>query len=394
MPASLGVRSTRQMLLRFTIATAVLVPTSLAGAQSAPKAPPRETPRQPESQKIEVDLRPRFRVGSDRRVVLKQETSQTVPSLDAGDGAAPGTTSAVPGKRGGPAAKQPPAEQRVSSTTELTLVFRPTRVDDTGASVDVIIDAIRATRKGGDADDTFDSSRPATQPGKKPSGKPSNPKTAPGGPDADAMIEQLMAEQSLESQMRPLVGEKMTLRLDADGDVVEVQGGERLVAALSPMSGGLASLGDLTGAGDSNNAKDIFKSIVGGPGKPKARVGESWDSTTQLDMAILGPMRMRTQSTLSSFRGGVAQIDMRGGLEPRSESGDNAAGRKASKSQPAVDVNYSGSCLWDSEDGFVRSMNLRQLSTVRLELAGKQSTITSESTTNVTTSRGITPRSR
>jgi len=322
-----------------------------------------------------IDLRPKFRLGSDRRVVLKQESSQNAPDLGDAD---PAAGQANP--------RSAPATQRVTSTSELTLVFRPTQVSSDGATVEIVIDAIRASRHGGDTDDTFDSSKPASKKATQPTNRqpPSDP--------ANDLLDQLMESQSLEKQLRPLVGEKMVMKLNADGDILEVRGGEKLAQALSPMSTGMEQLGGLSASPTQQN--DLFKSIVGGPGRASANVGESWETRTGLDLSILGQMNMRTKSTLSSMRGSVAQLDIKGQLEPSSEApapgtpGQQAAATTA----PKIDVTYGGTCMWDTEDGFVRSMNTRQLTTIRLGNSTKPTTISAETTTSITSGSGVSIR--
>jgi len=311
-----------------------------------------------------VDLRPRFKLGTDRRIVLKQETSQTLPQLDA-DGST---------KSGGG------HEQRVRSTHEITLVFRPVSVSDEGSQVEIAIEAIRASRSGGDAEDSFDSSKPVKA-------KPAKPGKATPKNDPNDLLDQLMEAQSLENQMRPLIGEKMIMRLGPTGDIIEVRGGEKLVQALAPMGGGLGALTAAASDGATPSSEDLFKSIVSGPGKSTANVGETWESLTDLDLSILGRSSLRTRSTLASMRGPLAQIETRGSLEPSSESnGKDAAG-------PKVDVSYSGTYQWDTEDGFVHAMNTRQLTTIRLQNSAKPVTITAETNTSITRS-GVSVRQR
>jgi hypothetical protein len=313
-----------------------------------------------------VDLRPKFRLGSDRRIVLKQETSQTLPQLGE-DGTAKPTKL---------------QDDRVTSASEITLIFHPVATTTDGATVDITIEAIRASRTGGESNDSFDSNKPSPPKNSKPVTNPQQ--TDPAGD----LLTQLMESQSLESRMRPLIGEKMTMRLDPNGDVIDVRGGEKLVEALSPMGGGLGAITSGGLGSSAPSSSDLFKSIVGGPGKATATVGETWETSSDLDLSILGQSRMKTRSTLSSLRGSIAQVDMRGTLEPASESADKGS------SGPKIDVSYSGVYQWDTEDGFVQSMNTRQLTTIRLNNSAKPVTITAETNTSISRSGGVTVRPR
>lgn len=360
--AALDIRC-RTWTLTLVPAAFAMATCSLAHAQAvlAPKAEPAQI-----SRAGAIDLRPKFRMGTDRRIVLKQDTSQTVPQL--GDDGTARTTGAK--------------EDRVTTTSEITLVFHPVASSSDGATVDITIEAIRASRSGGDSDDSFDSTKPLRPKAAKPS---TNPQQADPAGD---LLTQLMESQSLESRMRPLVGERMTMRLGADGDVLDVRGGEKLVEALSPMGGGLGALATAGAGGPAPDSADLFKSIVSGPGKPSANVGESWDSSSDLDLSILGQSRMKSRSTLSSIRGSLAQIDMRGTLEPTSEGADKGS------AGPKIDVSYNGAYQWDVEDGFVHSMNTRQLTTVRLNNSAKPVTITAETNTSIARSGGVSVRPR
>jgi len=378
---------------------------SVAQAQVRPPLPeraepqPPQQPRSPEARpntEGQVDLRPRFTLGLDRRIILRQQTSQTLPSsmLDANDDEPAAPTSTPNGKQPKKTAPgkttKPAAEQRSTGTTELSLVFRPTGVTTEETTVDVVIESIKATRKSADKEDAFDSTKPpkAKAPAKtKPSTKSPTkaPTNAPAGSPADEpaespddMIERLMEEQSLESRLKPLVGEKMTLRLNADGEITSVQGGEKLAQALSPLGGGLESLQALGGA-NTPSSEDLFKSILSGPGKPFARVGESWDSVATLDLAVLSSVKLRTRNTLASMRGTLAQIDSKTTMEPSSESPT-----KAGQSAPKLEVNAAGSCQWDAGEGFLHSLSSRETTTVRLNFGSEPMTMTSESTTTIT----------
>lgn len=291
------------------------------------------------------DLRPKFRVGQDRRVRLKLESHETSPDLLAENEEGGGR------KKGKPEAA---GESEMNTWQEFVLVFRPVKVDEAGSEVDIVFESIKSKVEGPGVDDTFDSGSPAP--------KQTKPGSSPQSKDPLQQLEALAKPPSLEELMRPLVGETMTLTIDREGNITDVRGGQKLVRALNPMApSAMAQMG-----GDTP-IRDLFKSIVGTPGKTHAKPGESWSSATNLDVFPMGSTALRTDYTLGSVQGNAGTIAFRGGLKPREDASPGGGGLTISKAE------YSGSTNWDQEDGFARSMNAKQ--ELHAELAIGQSNV-------------------
>lgn len=294
------------------------------------------------------DLRPKFRIGQDRRVRLKLESHETSPDLLAEtDEDLPPTT-----PKKSPKTSKPAAESEVNTWQEFVLIFRPTKVGEEASEVEVVFESIKSKVDGPGVDDTFDSSKPAPKPAK----------TAPKSNDPLQQLEALAKPPSLEELMRPLVGEALTLTLDRDGNITDVRGGQKLVRALNPMaSAAMAQMG-----GDAP-IRDLFKSIVGMPGKPHAKPGESWSSATNLDVFPIGNASLRTDYKLTSVQGNLGKIVFSGGLKPREDPSPGGGGLTISKAE------YGGTTNWDQADGFAASMNAKQ--ELNAELAIGQSNV-------------------
>lgn len=329
------------------LAAGLALGTSVVGAAGREPAPAVEPLPQGA-----FDLRPKFRMGQDRRVLLKLESHETSPDLLAetedGDAQAP--------KRS-PKANKPgtAAESEMNTWQEFVLVFKPVKVGEEVSEVDVVFESIKSKVEGPGVDDTFDSSKPAPKQ-TKPS--PQSPKSS----DPLQQLEALAKPPSLEELMRPLVGDKLTLTIDRDGTITDVRGGQKLVRALNPMApNALAQMG-----GDAP-IRDLFKSMVGTPGKPHARPGETWSSATNLDVFPIGNASLRTDYKLTGVRGDNGSIVFKGGLKPREDASPGGGGLTISKAE------YSGTTDWDQADGFARGMNAKQ--ELNAELAIGQSNV-------------------
>ena len=317
----------------------------VVGMEPTPAKPAATTEDLPQGS---FDLRPKFRMGQDRRVRLKLESRETSPDLLADTDDA----EEVPAKRKSPASSRPPAESEMNTWQEFVMVFRPTKVGENSSEVDIVFESIKSKVQGPGVDDSFDSSKPAPKPTK------STPKSS----DPLQQLEALTKPPSLEELMRPLVGETMTLTIDRDGNITEVRGGQKLVRALNPMApSAMAQMG-----GDSP-IRDLFKSIVGTAGKPHAKPGESWSSATNLDVFPIGNTSLRTDYKLTGVQGNVGKIAFSGGLKPREDASPGGGGLTISK------ADYAGTTNWDQADGFATSMSAKQ--ELNAELAIGQSKV-------------------
>lgn len=298
------------------------------------------------------DLRPKFRMGQDRRVRLKLESHEISPDLlaETEEGDAPAPKKSPKTNKPGAA-----AESEMNTWQEFVLVFRPVRVSAEGSEVEVVFESIKSKVEGPGVDDTFDSSKPAPK-----VTKPSQ--QAPKPSDPLQQLEALTKPPSLEELMRPLVGDTLTLTIDRDGNITDVRGGQKLVRALNPMAPSA-----MTQMGGDAPIRDLFKSMVGTPGKPHAKPGETWSSATNLDVFPIGNASLRTDYTLAGVRGDTGSIVFKGGLKPREDASPGGGGLTISKAE------YAGTTDWDQADGFARGMNAKQ--ELNAELAIGQSNV-------------------
>ncbi|MGH7242803.1 MAG: DUF6263 family protein [Phycisphaerales bacterium] len=313
------------------VGAAVIAPATPAvqpGGNPKPRDP--EAPKPNDGEDIPAgsfDLRPKFRMGQDRRVRLSLDSKETQPDL---------TKELDPANRTGDTKNA--AADEMKTKQDFVLIFRPTKVGEDGTSeVSIIFDQIRSHVEGPGVDDSFDSSKPA--PAKKPAPKPAEADPLGG----------LGKVPTLEETLRPLVGEELSIVFDRDGNVIEVRGGEKFVRALNPMAPE-----ELTQMGGDEKMRDLFKSIVSTPGKRSANSGETWSSDTALDLFPIGGSRLHTDYRLSNVQGAKGKISFQGKLVPSKDPSPGSGGLKLNK------ADYAGSTDWDQEDGFARSMQSTQ----------------------------------
>jgi len=211
--------------------------------------------------------------------------------------------------------KENPVKDEVSQ--ELGLRFVCTGVTETGGTMDLVFDRFSLAMTQGDLTTKFDSDEPAS----KDEGNP------------------------VASIIRPLVGTKLSLTLDADGNITNIEGGEELAAA---------SMG--FGAELSNPARvrALFGPIFTAQKSPgKAEIGKTWSTSDTTDVAPFGSITISTDSTLKSHKAGVAKIEFRGdmGLSPQTET-QAVVGLEESV--------YTGSIDWNTELGMPDSMKTTQ----------------------------------
>ena len=224
------------------------------------------------------------------------------------------------------------------------LVFKPTRVGEDGTSeVAIVFEQIRSHVSGPGTDDSFDSSTP--------------PPAKPKSPQANDPLGGLGNPPTLEETLRPLVGQTLSVVFDRDGNVTDVRGGEKFVRALNPMAPeGLAQMG-----GD-EKMRELFRSIVSTPGKRSAKPGETWSSSTELDLFPIGGSSLRTDYKLTSVQGARGKITFDGRLVPTKDASPGSGGLKLNK------ADYNGTTDWDQEDGFARSMKSTQALDAELKI--------------------------
>jgi hypothetical protein len=304
-------------------------PSPAAPAPTEPKKAPAEDSAEIPSGSF--DLRPKFRMGQNRRVRLSLDSKETQPDL---------TAELDPARK----PNEPASSDEMKTKQDFVLVFKPTKVNEDGTSeVAIVFEQIRSHVEGPGVDDTFDSSKPA--PAKPKTPKPADPLGGLGEPP------------TLEETLRPLVGETIAIVFDRDGNVTEVRGGEKFVRALNPMAPeGMAQMG-----GD-EKMRELFRSIVSTPGKRSAKPGESWSSDTSLDLFPIGGSKLHTDYRLSNVQGAKGKITFQGNLVPTKDASPGAGGLKLSK------VEYGGSTEWDQEDGFARSMQSSQALDAELKI--------------------------
>lgn len=352
-------------------------PASPSPGPTAP-ATPNPIPAKPADPKPAqslVDLRPRFKVGQLRR--LKMENSSvstmpkaTLPGLDENPTSKPPTGPNTPTTNPRPATpatkpSTPPssAPKPADTTTstflqEFTLVITPTAVDEAGtATVDIVFETIKAKIISEFANDEFDSTKPA----------PKKPKPAGTNPLGD-----LGELPLLEQTLRPLVGDKITLTIDREGNISRVTGGEKLAAIFQSSPAGV------TAATGSGSTASLFGPIfTAAKSKGQAAIGESWTLSDKLSLSMLGDVTMQTKHTLRSHAGARASVDLAGAIQPGTAAPD------PSKPFTLRACEHTGSYIWNTDDGFVESMTSHQSMKVDFSLAGMSGTADSAQTTKI-----------
>ncbi|MBL8876871.1 MAG: hypothetical protein JNM86_13830 [Phycisphaerae bacterium] len=335
----------RAMAFAVAMLAGMMAGHGVVGAPAAPSrtsdAPGQADPVKPSKEdgnEIPVgsfDLRPKFRMGQDRRVRLSLDSKETKPDL---------TAELDPARK--PNDPKAAATDEMKTKQDFVLVFKPVKVSEDGTSeVSIVFEQIRSHVEGPGVDESFDSSKPAPA-------KPKTPKPAESDPFGG-----LGKTPTLEETLRPLVGESLSVVFDRDGNVTEVRGGQKFVRALNPMAPE-----EMMQMGGDEKMRDLFKSIVSTEGKRYAKPGESWSTDTSLDVFPIGGSRLRTDYKLSNVQGAKGKITFQGKLVPSKDASPGSGGLKLSK------VDYGGSTDWDQEDGFARSMQSSQALDAELKI--------------------------
>lgn len=281
---------------------------------NAPERP--EVPGDPRGTGGTIDLRPRFPVGRETRYVMRIKSDGTVD-----------IAGLVPGLGADPEADKDGTKQQMEQ--EIGFVLRVTSgTQEEGATVEMVQERIKISIKHGSDEIFYDS-------------------TAPRRPNDDADL--------IEPYIKSVVGSKLTIRFDADGNVKDIQGGGEL-----GMPGAMGRLGIPT---DAKSIGSLFGPISNRTaGRGLYRVGERWTNTDQVDTGPIGSFRMVTQHTLRSAQAGSAEVIFNGRIEPGSETG------KPGSPFQVKDSRYQGKYVWDTHAGQLKSMESEQ----EIEIAAGQ----------------------
>ncbi|MCC6970598.1 MAG: hypothetical protein IT434_10290 [Phycisphaerales bacterium] len=289
----------------------------------------------------EVDLRPKFEQGQVVRYKLEQNsTSKTSADRD--------------------------RTKNTSSQMDqaIWIAMRTMQVDESGvATVEVSYERVSLAIDSDEFKGAFDTAQPpasstpptpspaAKPPTARPPGTPSRPATPPARNPDDRDNAEMLA-----LVVRPMLDSKLTLKIDAAGNIISATGG----AGLSPSS--LVGLDGLKSLPSSSNAGLLGPIFTAKKSSGRARIGESWTSNDTLDASALGSMKMRTTHTLRSAAAGIASVDLAGMIDKSSEG----------KSGPlqVKDSTFAGRYKWDTAKGQLESMDINQSIAMEIAIEG------------------------
>ena len=289
----------------------------------------------------EVDLRPHLIAGKQTRytmdIISRNSThSPTTPDMD--------------------------QDQKMKESLGLSMKVIEVGAEG-GGTVELVYESVKMNLDTGDMKIDFDSTRPTKQtpaggrppakPDKKPAKNPGRgnaPPAAEPQPEpkpADPLADDPIAD-AVNSMLRGMVGTKLTLKVDAGGNITSVTGGESL-------GGGMGGLGGVPGLGGGMGGPGMQQGLawlVSGPGqRGKAYVGESWTNDDTLSNTPVGSFKMTTKHTLRSFSHGLANLAFTGRIEMLSEGGGaGPLGFQVKNSR------YDGTYQWDTDAGALKEM--------------------------------------
>ncbi len=286
----------------------------------------------------EVDLRPRFETGRETRYQLDLTSANELRS---------DSTPEISGDQ--------------TLTQSIRLRLRTIEAGAEGATVELVYDSIKATLETADFRAEFDSAAgPAKSPssakpagsvptttGRPQRGSPGNTGRATPDPEMNELLAQLM---------RPMVGTKLTMKVDAAGNITSVSGGESLAGAgLSGLLGdalkglGGGGLGALPGGGGMSASPMNW--MISGPGqRGTVRIGESWTNNDTLTGTPIGGLSMVTKHTCRSVSGGLANCSFQGQADGASQ-GHGAGTGLTGLGFRLRESSYGGTYTWDTERG-------------------------------------------
>ena len=305
-----------------------------------------------ESRGQEVDLRPKFEQGQVVRYKLEQNSStKSIADRD--------------------------KAKNMSSQMDQTIwiAMRTMRIDVAGvATVEVSYERVSMSIDSDDFRGSYDTAQPAVTTPSTPASpaspssprikSPSTPATPTKNPDERENAEMLAMV------LRPMLEAKLTLKIDAAGNIISATGGSEM----SPMSSlGLDAAKGLSSKSGAGLLGPIFTAK-----KPsgRARIGESWTNEDTLDASALGSMKMRTTHTLRSASGGVANIDVSGLIDKTSESVSGPVQIK--------DSSFSGRYRWDTTKGQLEAMDINQSVGMETAIEGLMLSSTQKARTRLT----------
>lgn len=322
----------------------------VAAASAAPAQPPREKdllppppeknpekgterPRKPDSRPDPtnlVDLRPKFEKGQVIRFKLEMSSGTRQTPVK---GQQPARQPTPRPSQRQPSSTPDTGATDMNSVVEMGLKLKVADVSaESGATVDMTIDTLRVSIKGQGVTADYDSTKP--------------PK--PGADDMTASL------------FKSIVGTTMTLKVDHEGNITSVTGGEAL-AALGQMGG--SSGGGGGGAGQLFGSIFSLHKVTG-----KAAVGESWENKDTIESPLLGRFKMITKHTLARLSGRDAYIDLHGRLESDSEApGQEPFTIKSSR--------HDGQYVWDTGAGMLRQMTSTMSNEIQAR-PGEEETLT------------------
>jgi hypothetical protein len=315
------------------VACSLLAPLPLfaQGTGTRPKTPPVVDPFEndapaPKEAAKKVDLRPKFEKGQviKFRMELDQTSKTLVPALD-----------------------EKPTES--TSKQDLGLVFKVLDVTNEGTVVELTFSRVKMTKKTDEGTEEFDSSQP---------------------PAKDKGSE-------LAPSLRALAKTSMTVHLDKDGNVTNIEGGDELSSLEafggSPGAlpggggGGLPSPSPSTGGGGAGGGGG-FKAALGSifsikKGSGLVSVGEEWSNSDDLDTGLLGKFRIADKHKLKSHNGSEAKVSVMGHIEADSSDG-------ALSFVKITDSSFVGDYTWNTREGMLKRMNMHQHVVLESSAAG------------------------
>ncbi|MFN7020735.1 MAG: hypothetical protein ACK4WH_05325 [Phycisphaerales bacterium] len=346
----------RRVLFALAVGTLVLSGGwSSASAQNQPTPEPGRTAR-PDRDGQQVDLRPRFVNGRLSRYEMTIVSDNRVRSDEQG------------------------ISQDQTLTQTIDLSIKTTGADDDGATLEIVYERIRATLETGDFKAVFDSRAYAPTPaGQKPAQPKPHRAKNPGTPRPAAKSSDPEMDDLLGQILRPMVGTRLTMRADKDGNIKSVSGGEALsgaglAAGLAAMLGGSGIGGGAPGVG-AGGASGPMNWVVNSPGQRSlVRLGETWTNRDALSGTPIGGFTMVTRHTCNSVtesRGGrTANLSFTGRADQESLGTPSATGFALKESS------YNGNYAWDLSRGELKDMT----STLRTIVEGKLTNFTTRMT--------------
>jgi hypothetical protein len=321
----------------------------------------QHTPPPPEKKETAsgggVDLRPKFRKGEDARFKLEMTSTNRTKTGGASTPAAPTPSKPTPGRRG---PQKPPApvtgDDAAPSQTEnvmkqeIGLRLHVTEAQpEGGAVVELVYESLKLSVQSDGVLSDFDSTKPPSK---------NN------------------ADDPIAAMLKPMVGSVIKLKVDKDGNITDVSGGNGLVPS--------ALLGDLGGGSGGGDAKSMFGSLFSiKKGNGRARIGEKWTDVDVMESSPIGNFKMTTENTLKSAAGGKATVDFTGTMAPDSEGGAGNQGLVQVK-----EAKYDGRYVWDTERGMLDHMDSHQNVVMDAKVGEGGTSMKSETTVKVTRVEG------